>query len=182
MIFDIKDFYPSIKEELLNNALKFANSIIPIDNKDKEIISHARKSLLFNNKETWTKKNGKLFDVTMGAFDGAEVCELVGCFILSQITKSFDKSNIGLYRDDGLAIFKNTSGPQSERIKKQFQKYFKNNGLDIVIQCNMKTVDYLDVTLNLNDSTYKPYHKPENETNYVHKDSNHPPNIIKQFQ
>ena len=181
MIFDVKDFYPSIKEKLLNNALKFANSIIPIDNKDKEIIHHARKSLLFNNKQTWMKKEGELFDVTMGAFDGAEVCELVGCFILSQITTKYGKNDIGLYRDDGLAVFKNLSGPQSERVKKDFQKHFKNNGLEIVIQCNMKMVDYLDVTLNLEDSTYKPYHKPDNETNYVHKDSNHPPNIIKQI-
>jgi len=181
MIFDIKDFYPSIKEKLLNNALQFASSITPIKEKDKEIIHHSRKSLLFNNGETWMKKEGNLFDVTMGAFDGAEVCELVGCYILSQITTKFEKNNIGLYRDDGLAVFKSLSGPQSERIKKQFQKYFKDNGLDIIIQCNMHTVDYLDVTLNLNDSSYKPYHKPDNETNYVHKDSNHPPNIIKQI-
>jgi len=117
----------------------------------------------------------------MGAFDGAEVCELVGCFMLSQIAEKFDKNNIGLYRDDGLAVFKNISGPQSEKIKKQFQKHFKDNGLDIVIKCNMKIVDYLDVTLNLNDSTFKPYHKPDNETNYVHKDSNHPANIFKQI-
>ena len=27
----------------------------------------------------------------------------------------------------------------------------------IEIQCNLKVVDYLDVTLNLNDSTHKPY-------------------------
>lgn len=181
MVFDIKDFYPSIKEQLLINALQFANSLIPINSNEREIIHHARKSLLFNNEEIWMKRNGKLFDVTMGAFDGAEVCELVGCFILSQITEKFEKNNIGLYRDDGLAVFKNISGPQSEKIKKQFQKFFKDNGLDIVIQCNMKIVDYLDVTLNLNDSTYKPYHKPDNELNYVHKDSNHPPNIIKQI-
>ena len=33
---------------------------------------------------------------------------------------------------------------------------FKENQLDIVIQCNMKTVNYLDVTLNLENSTYRP--------------------------
>ena len=45
----------------------------------KKIIYHARKSLLFNEEGTWVKKDG-LFDVTMGAYDGAEVCELVGTF------------------------------------------------------------------------------------------------------
>ena len=33
---------------------------------------------------------------------------------------------------------------------------FKENELDIVIQYNMKTVNYLDVTLNLENSTYRP--------------------------
>ena len=45
----------------------------------------------------------------------------------------------------------------------------------------MKVVNYLDVKLNLNEGTYKPYHKPDNETNYIHKDSNHPPSIIRQI-
>ena len=65
------------------------------------------KSLLFNGDETWMKKESNLFDVTMGAFDGAEICELVGTFILHEITKKYNKENIGLYRDDGLAVFKN---------------------------------------------------------------------------
>ena len=64
-----------------------------------------------------------------------------------------NKNNIGLYRDDGLAIFKNISGPKSEKVKKDIQKLFKENELDIVIQCNMKTVNYLDVTRNLENST-----------------------------
>ena len=181
MMFDVKDFYPSITEKLLTNALKFAERILCINEKEKQIISHARKSLLFNNGESWIKQGNKLFDVTMGAYDGAEVCELVGCFILSDLSSKYNKENIGLYRDDGLAIFKNISGPQSEKIKKAFQKAFKKFDLEIVIQCNMKIVDYLDVTFDLNTGTYKPYHKPDGETNYVHVKSNHPPNIIKQI-
>ena len=55
------------------------------------------------------------------------------------------------WRDDGLAVFNNVSDPQNEKIKKEFQKIFKGNGLNIVIQCNMKVVDYLEVTLNLPD-------------------------------
>ena len=45
----------------------------------------------------------------------------------------------------------------------------------------MKLVNYLDVTLNLNNSNYKPYQKPDNEILYFHKDSNHPPSILKQI-
>jgi len=31
----------------------------------------------------------------MGAFDGAEVCELVGCYILNKISEKYDKHNLG---------------------------------------------------------------------------------------
>ena len=180
-VFDIKDFYPSIKERLLKEALSFAKRHIEINPKDMEVISHARKSLLFSDDVPWIKKQGGLFDVTMGAYDGAEVCELVGTYLLSLISVKYNKHDIGLYRDDGLAVFKNTSGPQNERIKKDLQKIFKENGLTLEIQCNKKIVDYLDVTLNLNDGSFKPYRKPDDETNYVHAESDHPPCIIKQL-
>ena len=84
----------------------------------------------------------------MGTYDGAEVCELVGSFLLHQLSNKYNKKDIGLYRDEGLTVFKNKSGPQAERIKKDFQKIFRENDLNIVIKCNLKIVDYLDITLN----------------------------------
>ena len=45
----------------------------------------------------------------------------------------------------------------------------------------MKIVNYLDVTLNLNDGTYRPYQKPDNIIQYIHVGSNHPPNMIKEI-
>ena len=118
MVFEVKDFYPSINEKLLRNSIIFAESLTNISDKEKEIIHHSRKSLLFNNNESWMKKGGQLFDVTMGAYDGAEVCELVGCYMLSIITRKYNKKDIGLYRDDGLTTFNNISGSQAEKIKK----------------------------------------------------------------
>ena len=150
-----------------------------IKSKDRETIFHARKSLLYNEGEPWIKKQSNSFDVTMGSYDGAEVCELIGIFMLSLIGNKYNPNNIRLYRDDGLAVFKNTSGPQSEKIKKTFQRMFKNKGLDIIINCNMKIVNYLDVTLN--DGFYRPYKKPKEETNYIHVNSDHPPSILKQL-
>ena len=49
------------------------------------------------------------------------------------------------------------------------------------MNCNLKIVDILDVKLNLTDSTYKPYHKPNDGICYIHKKSNHPPSISKQL-
>ena len=76
---------------------------------------------------------------------------------------------------------KNCSGPQMERFNKRLQKVFKSNGLDVIIECNMKTVNYLDVTFNFNDGTYRPYHKTDNITQCIYVESNHPPNIMKQI-
>ena len=73
------------------------------------------------------------------------------------------------------------SGPQLEKAKKKLEVLFKKFGLNLVIECNKTTVHYLDITLNLLDGTYKPYQKPENTLQCIHKESNHPPYIIKQI-
>ena len=86
LVFDITDFYPSISEQLLLKALDFANQFDTISSQEKEVIMHSRKSLLFDKNESWAKKgNANLFDVSMGSFDGAEVCELVGLLALSKL-------------------------------------------------------------------------------------------------
>ena len=68
-----------------------------------------------------------------------------------------------------------------EKIQKRLPKLFKNNGLHVIIEYNMKIVNYLDVTFNLNDSTYRLYQKPDNIIQYIHVESNHPPSIIQQI-
>ena len=127
------------------------------------------------------KKDSGLFDVTMGAYHGAKVCELVGTFLLYRLSPKYNKNDIGLYRDDGLAIFKNISGLKSEKVKKDILKLFKENKFDIVIQCNMKTVNYSDVTLKLENSSYRPYQKKNNQIKCISIESNHLPSIIKQL-
>ena len=64
------------------------------------------------------KLGNENFDVPMGCYDGAELCELVGSFILNKLTSIVNKSDIGLYCDDGLGIFYNVSKPEIERKKK----------------------------------------------------------------
>ena len=95
----------------------------------------------------------------MGAFNGAEVCELVGTFLLEKI-EVCNEGDIGLYRDDGLAIFRNKCGTQLEKIKKRLQRLFKENDLEITAETQQNTANYLDVTLNLRNGTFRPYHKP----------------------
>lgn len=64
------------------------------------------------------KKGGRLSNLTMGAFNGAKVCELVGKFLLENLSQKYNKKNIGLYCGDGVAVFKNICGPDSEKVKK----------------------------------------------------------------
>ena len=49
----------------------------------------------------------------------------------------------------------------------------------ITIQINLKVADFLDATLSLNSESYYPYRKPNDRPVYIHSQSNHPPNIIK---
>ena len=112
----------------------------------------------------------------MGSYDGAETCELVGSFLLSQLQDL--NINVGLYRDDGLAIT-NTTPRETENTKKEICRIFNCNGLRITIEANKKIINFLDVTFNLNSSTYQPYTKPNSTLQYVHRESNHPPTITK---
>ena len=107
-MFDIKDFYPSIKEKLLWETIRFAKRYISIASKDIDKIFHTRKSLSYYNDEPWVKKGESNYDVTIGSNDRAEVYELIGIFMLPLLSKHINKNYIGLYRDYGLAILKNT--------------------------------------------------------------------------
>ena len=172
------NFYPLITSKLLDDALKFAAKYVNISPEDRDIILHAKQSLLYDENDAWIKRQStNCFDVTMGSFDGAETCELVGTYLLNQLPKKI-RDSVGLYRDDGLGAFKETPR-QIEQIKKQICKTFSNNNLKITIEANKKVVDFLDVTLDLNKGTYEPYIKPNNTPLYVHRESNHPPSIIK---
>ena len=79
---------------VLNLNLNFASEYIYISKCDIDVINHARKSLLFDGSNTWIKKQG-LFDVSMGAYDGAEVCELVGTYMLNVLSKNTTKTITG---------------------------------------------------------------------------------------
>ena len=113
----------------------------------------------------------------MGSFDGAETCELVGSYLLSKLTPVVG-NNIGLYRDDGLAALNKTTR-EIENIKKHICKTFKEHGLSLTIEANKKSVNFLDVTLDLNTSAYKPYTKPGNVIQYVNRQSNHPSSVLR---
>ena len=90
------------------------------------------------------------------------------------------KENVGLQYDDGLGILRNSSGPEIEQKRKQIIQIFKSCGPNITVKTNLKTVDFLNVRLDLINNRYQPYRKPNSETVYTNKHSNHPSNILKE--
>ena len=109
------------------------------------------------------------------------ICELVGLLILNEVTKITNKHDTGIYRDDGLIVLRDKNGRQTDKIRQAISKTFNDIGFQIEIETNLKTVDFLDVSFNLPNNSYRPYKKPNNKLLYIHTSSNHPPNIIKQL-
>ena len=75
---------------------------------------HKRKLISANHFLTtkkWDEKEGNSFDVTMGAYCEAKICELAGSFLPHQPPQKLDKTDFSLGRDDGLTLLKSISGP-----------------------------------------------------------------------
>ena len=88
----------------------------------------------------------------MGSWDGAEVSEAVGLYLLHRLQPLH--VSIGLYRDDGGGI--STLSPrQNEILKKKIIKIFNEEGLKITIQMNLG-----------------------NKVSYVNRKSNHPETVL----
>ena len=178
--FDIAEFYPSISEDLLKKSINYAKSFTTIEKNGISAIKPARKSLPFSKDGIWVKKSGnELFDVTMGSFDGVENCELVGLYLLNKLSKLLGNDNVGLYRDDGLAAIKSTSGPILDKMRKSIIALFKEEGLTITIDTNLIETDFLDVIFNLATGKCFPFRKPNNVPLYINAKSNHPSTSIK---
>lgn len=80
-----------------------------------------------------------------------------------------------------LVCINNINGERAEKNKKDSQCIFKENNLDLVIAPNTKVINYLNVILNLNNGTFKPYHKLTKTITYIHIESNDLHVIIKQL-
>lgn len=178
--FDVVSFYPSITEKLFDKVINWAKELYNFSDIELNAIKNTRKSFIFLNKQPWIKKNDDNFDITMGSFDGAECCELVGLYILNSIKSIIDSKSIGLYRDDGLAAISGT-GPQVEKIRKEVFKLFKELDLKVTIEGNLTSTDFLDVHFNLRDDSFRPFKKANADLTYINVKSNHPSNIKKQL-
>ena len=63
--------------------------------------------------------------------------------MLNKLVNLFQDNSVGLYRDDELGVVRELSGPETERLRKNVIKTFKECGLNITSKSKLKTVDYL---------------------------------------
>ena len=99
------------------------------------------------------KESNGTFDVNMGSYDGTDVCELVGLFMLNKLGERFGKEIIGLYRENGLVTLKNVTGRQADRSRKTMHEIFNSLGLKIIAQVNHNVTNFLEISLDLRNST-----------------------------
>ena len=127
-VFHIESFYPSILLDLFEKELNFAKQITPIVEINLRIMMHSIKTLLFHGSGPFIKREGyENFNVPMKCFDGLEVCELVGTYILSQLNTLFQNENVLTEMMDleFLEIFQDQKLKERE---KQLSVYLKNVG------------------------------------------------------
>ena len=142
---------------------------------------HCRKTLLFfqNKNEAWVKKTSHdCFDIPMGSYDGAEICELVGLLILNNPYKTwYQKTTQDFTETMALSLLQTKEVSQPTKYAKK-----SSNPSNLSISkskfTGLPSVDFLDVTLNLKNGTFKPLKKPNDSLLYVHMSSSHPPQQI----
>ena len=179
--FDIIEFCPSITKELLVRSLNHAREYTDITEEEIEIILASKKSVLSDSRRCWVKCHVDSFDVPMGAYDSAQVADLVGIYILDTLGRIVNWEQVELYWDDGIIYIPDSNGPKTSSIQKKIIRAFKLLGLRIQIASNLKIVDFLDVTLNLDNGTFKPFSKNNSAPRYIDVSSNHPRLVLRQI-
>ena len=162
------------------DALIWAQNLVHIS--EDEIETILKTSLLLDGRDFLGKKGDDNFDIQMDAWDSAESTDIVGLFLLSKVKNlkvNKQSVNSGKYRDDGLLVSRMTAR-NSDRFKKKLHELYGYYGLRLKIEnCNVKIVNFLDITLNLNRGTYHLYMKPNNILKYINSQSNHPQASVK---
>ena len=115
----------------------------------------------------------------MGSFDGAEICELVGLYLLNKLCKLLGNENMGLYRDDRVPAIKTASDPILDKMRENIIALFKEEGPTITYDTNLTETDFVDVTFSLETSKFFPFKKPNNVPLYINVKANHRSTILK---
>ena len=70
---------------------------------------------------------------------------------------------------------------QKHQELKKILRTFKLIGFKIEMMSYLKVVNFLDITFNLSENNFKPFHKDKQTPSYINVNSNHPRLIIRQI-
>ena len=91
-----------------------------------DYIMHSRKSLLLSKNEIWIKKkDNPNFDVPMRSFDRAELCELVGLYLLNILKSEFGGKNLDYAETMVSAVLKISLDLSWKKSKRTYVKFLK---------------------------------------------------------
>ena len=128
------------------NAIMWMQSYTPINNQCIDLILQSIKMFLYFEDEWWVKNNNKDFNVSQGSYDSAEIYELDGQFLLSEMEKFIPKKLLRRQTFHGrppLPIC-------IERLRKQTRKVFNaEHCLKFTVELNRRSTDFLDVIFDL---------------------------------
>ena len=86
----------------------------------------------------------------MGSFDGAEVCELVGLYLLHLLQET--GVDLGLYKDDLLGVTR-LRGRSLEKMRQRITAIFQENGIKVIGTVGPEATDFFDIFLDLRAGT-----------------------------
>ena len=82
---------------------------------------------------------------------------MIGLYASSKLRHLYNYKDIGLYKDDGLAIISRKNNQELEGLKKNTIKTFNELGFKITIDIGATKYNFLDISLDIANNTFKPY-------------------------
>ena len=78
-------------------------------------------------------------NISMGSYNGAEVCDMVGFFMLREIKKIniFNEEEFGICRNNALAVIQSKSPRIAENTTKSLHNFFNKWGFKITIDAGL---------------------------------------------
>lgn len=118
--------------------------------------------------------------------NGSQIADLIGIYILLEITDQFPDTKCDLYNDDALRCLQNISKRRLRKFKNGLEKFFHRTGFSIIFDDEMTKTNFLDIIFNLYSDSYSPSHRLSSNLRYINSSSNHAKsvmdNLVRNFQ
>lgn len=89
------------------------------------------------------------------------VTYFMGCYLINGLSEQLSSIFGGLHRDESLFAIQNSSNCEAEQLQKRIRyEFLQNVGLGLSSSYSIRTANFLDMNLDLQNNTLYPYRKP----------------------